>query len=136
VLVDSIILFFSFRILRVSWDQLALCYDILSTGGIETGSITEIYGEFRSGKTQLCHTLCVTCQVRFLSVHLVFHFMHELFSCYQIYVNNLYYSFHWTKVVVKERLYTLMQKVHSDHKGSCRLLTGDTLIAAISCIVP
>ncbi|KAE8735271.1 DNA repair protein RAD51-like protein 1 [Hibiscus syriacus] len=34
------------------------------TGGIETGSITEIYGEFRSGKTQLCHTLCVTCQVR------------------------------------------------------------------------
>lgn len=33
------------------------------TGGIETGSITEIYGEFRSGKTQLCHTLCVTCQV-------------------------------------------------------------------------
>jgi RecA/RadA recombinase len=33
-------------------------------GGIETGSITEMYGEFRSGKTQLCHTLCVTCQVR------------------------------------------------------------------------
>lgn len=32
-------------------------------GGIETGSITELYGEFRSGKTQLCHTLCVTCQV-------------------------------------------------------------------------
>ncbi|KAJ0856635.1 putative squalene monooxygenase [Helianthus annuus] len=29
---------------------------------IETGSITEIYDEFRSGKTQLCHTLCVTCQ--------------------------------------------------------------------------
>lgn len=35
----------------------------LLAGGIETGSITEIYGEFRSGKTQLCHTLCVTCQV-------------------------------------------------------------------------
>lgn len=35
----------------------------LVTGGIETGSITELYGEFRSGKTQLCHTLCVTCQV-------------------------------------------------------------------------
>jgi hypothetical protein len=32
-------------------------------GGFETGSITELYGEFRSGKTQLCHTLCVTCQV-------------------------------------------------------------------------
>lgn len=36
--------------------------DILE-GGIETGSITEMYGEFRSGKTQLCHTLCVTCQL-------------------------------------------------------------------------
>ena len=29
--------------------------------GIETGSITEIFGEFRTGKSQLCHTLCVTC---------------------------------------------------------------------------
>ncbi|KAK9142815.1 hypothetical protein Syun_012215 [Stephania yunnanensis] len=26
-------------------------------------SITEIYGEFPSGKTQLCHTLCVSCHV-------------------------------------------------------------------------
>lgn len=34
-----------------------------TAGGIETGSITEMYGEFRCGKTQLCHTLCVTCQV-------------------------------------------------------------------------
>lgn len=32
-------------------------------GGLETGSITEIYGEYRCGKTQLCHTLCVTCQL-------------------------------------------------------------------------
>jgi len=31
--------------------------------GIETGSITEMFGEFRTGKTQLCHTLAVTCQV-------------------------------------------------------------------------
>ncbi|WVZ90272.1 hypothetical protein U9M48_036586 [Paspalum notatum var. saurae] len=37
--------------------------DQILEGGIETGSITEIYGEFRSGKTQLCHTLCVTCQL-------------------------------------------------------------------------
>lgn len=36
---------------------------LILSGGIETGSITELYGEFRSGKTQLCHTLCVTCQV-------------------------------------------------------------------------
>lgn len=37
--------------------------DKLLGGGIETGSITEIFGEFRTGKTQICHTLAVTCQV-------------------------------------------------------------------------
>ena len=26
-------------------------------------SITEAFGEFRTGKTQICHTLCVTCQL-------------------------------------------------------------------------
>ncbi|GME95817.1 hypothetical protein B5S28_g4941 [[Candida] boidinii] len=37
--------------------------DTLLGGGIETGSITEIFGEFRTGKSQLCHTLAVTCQL-------------------------------------------------------------------------
>lgn len=37
--------------------------DKLLEGGIETGSITEVFGEFRTGKTQLCHTLCITCQL-------------------------------------------------------------------------
>ncbi|XP_013414947.1 DNA repair protein RAD51 homolog 1 [Lingula anatina] len=37
--------------------------DKLLQGGIETGSITEIFGEFRTGKTQLCHQLAVTCQL-------------------------------------------------------------------------
>nr|CAG4641003.1 EOG090X0906 [Eulimnadia texana] len=37
--------------------------DKLLGGGMETGSITEIFGEFRTGKTQLCHTLAVTCQL-------------------------------------------------------------------------
>ncbi|KAK4689663.1 meiotic recombination protein DMC1, partial [Tremellales sp. Uapishka_1] len=36
--------------------------DILG-GGISTQSITEVYGEFRTGKTQLCHTLCVAAQL-------------------------------------------------------------------------
>ncbi len=48
-----------------------LCYlttgsgelDKLLNGGMETGAITELFGEFRTGKTQLCHTLCVTCQL-------------------------------------------------------------------------
>ncbi|XP_018324343.1 DNA repair protein RAD51 homolog 1 [Agrilus planipennis] len=37
--------------------------DRLLGGGVETGSITEIFGEFRTGKTQICHTLAVTCQL-------------------------------------------------------------------------
>lgn len=32
-------------------------------GGIETQSVTEIYGEFKTGKTQLCATVCVTTQL-------------------------------------------------------------------------
>ncbi|KAI5452054.1 Meiotic recombination protein dmc1, variant 2 [Naganishia albida] len=37
--------------------------DAMLGGGIQTQSITEVYGEFRTGKTQLCHTLCVTTQL-------------------------------------------------------------------------
>jgi DNA repair protein RAD51 len=32
-------------------------------GGIETGALTELVGEYRTGKSQLCHTLAVTCQL-------------------------------------------------------------------------
>lgn len=37
--------------------------DTLLQGGIESMSITEVFGEFRTGKTQLSHTLCVTAQM-------------------------------------------------------------------------
>lgn len=37
--------------------------DALLGGGWETGAITEMYGEFRTGKTQLCLTACVTTQL-------------------------------------------------------------------------
>jgi len=37
--------------------------DALLKGGVETGSITEMFGEFRTGKTQICLQLCVTCQL-------------------------------------------------------------------------
>lgn len=37
--------------------------DTILGGGIETGAITELYGEFRTGKSQICHTLAVTCQL-------------------------------------------------------------------------
>src|SRR5918995_1826654 len=35
-------------------------FDIFLGGGIETQALTEIAGEFGSGKSQLCYTLCVT----------------------------------------------------------------------------
>ncbi len=34
-------------------------FDNLLNGGFETQSITELVGEFSSGKSQVCHTLCV-----------------------------------------------------------------------------
>ncbi|GJN87307.1 hypothetical protein Rhopal_000255-T1 [Rhodotorula paludigena] len=37
--------------------------DNILGGGIETGAITELYGEFRTGKSQICHQLAVTCQL-------------------------------------------------------------------------
>jgi DNA repair protein RadA len=38
------------------------CLDELLDGGIETQALTEVYGEFGSGKTQLCLTMCVMVQ--------------------------------------------------------------------------
>ncbi len=38
--------------------------DELLGGGLETGSITELYGAFASGKTQLMHQLCVNVQLK------------------------------------------------------------------------
>lgn len=38
-------------------------FDKLLGGGVQSLSITEAFGEFRTGKTQLSHTLCVTTQL-------------------------------------------------------------------------
>lgn len=38
------------------------CLDQLLDGGLETQALTEVYGEFGSGKTQFCLTMCVMCQ--------------------------------------------------------------------------
>ena len=38
-------------------------FDKLLGGGIQSMSITEFFGEFRTGKTQICLTLCVSCQM-------------------------------------------------------------------------
>lgn len=43
--------------------MLFFCFSKLLAGGIESMAITEVFGEFRTGKTQLSHTLCVTTQI-------------------------------------------------------------------------
>ncbi|RWR80169.1 Meiotic recombination DMC1 [Cinnamomum micranthum f. kanehirae] len=48
-------------IIRITTGSQAL--DELLGGGIETLAITEAFGEFQSGKTQLAHTLCVSMQL-------------------------------------------------------------------------
>ncbi len=50
---------------RKSIGKVSTCTDALDEllgGGVETQAVTEVYGEFGSGKTQLCHTLCVSTQ--------------------------------------------------------------------------
>jgi meiotic recombination protein DMC1 len=49
------------RVMRITSGCAAL--DQLLGGGFESMSITEAFGEFRTGKTQIAHTLCVTCQL-------------------------------------------------------------------------
>ncbi|MFW9901512.1 MAG: DNA repair and recombination protein RadA [Candidatus Thorarchaeota archaeon] len=39
--------------------------DDLLIGGIEPGAVTEIFGEYRTGKTQLAHQLCVNVQLSY-----------------------------------------------------------------------
>lgn len=47
--------------LRVTTGSKAL--DELIGGGVETQAITELSGQYGTGKTQICHTLCVTVQM-------------------------------------------------------------------------
>lgn len=37
--------------------------DAILGGGLQSMGITEVFGEFRCGKTQISHTCCVTCQI-------------------------------------------------------------------------
>lgn len=49
------------KILKITTGSEA--FDTLLGGGVETFSLTEAFGEFRTGKTQIAHTLCVTAQL-------------------------------------------------------------------------
>jgi len=49
------------NVLRLTTGSRAL--DELLGGGLETQTITEFYGEYGSGKSQICHQLCVNVQL-------------------------------------------------------------------------
>jgi DNA repair protein RadA len=49
------------NVLRLTSGSKAL--DKLLDGGLETQTITEFYGEYGSGKSQICHQLCVNVQL-------------------------------------------------------------------------
>ncbi|KNC81520.1 meiotic recombination protein DMC1/LIM15 [Sphaeroforma arctica JP610] len=55
--------------LRIKRESVVRCstgssdVDALLGGGIPSQQITEVFGEFRTGKSQLCHTMCVTAQL-------------------------------------------------------------------------
>ena len=48
---------------RFSLSTGATKLDQMLGGGVESCSMTELFGEFRCGKTQLCHALAVTAQL-------------------------------------------------------------------------
>ncbi|TRO47832.1 DNA repair and recombination protein RadA, partial [Candidatus Bathyarchaeota archaeon] len=56
------------ELLKKSQDVLRLttgskAIDEMIAGGLETQTITEFYGEYGSGKSQVCHQLCVNVQL-------------------------------------------------------------------------
>jgi len=48
---------------KVQYSMIYFEFSKLLGGGMESMAITEAFGEFRTGKTQLSHTLCVTSQM-------------------------------------------------------------------------
>jgi DNA repair protein RadA len=58
------------KVIKISTGSKA--FDNLMGGGFETGAITECFGEFGSGKTQLAHVLCVNAQKQDPDVYAVY----------------------------------------------------------------
>lgn len=87
--------------------------DTLLGGGIETGSITELFGEFRCGKTQLCHTLAVSCQVQWT-------FRMQWRSM----PHTGIHSFQRNKAVQRANVSTLIQRARFDPTEYCPLQPG------------
>jgi meiotic recombination protein DMC1 len=50
------------EVITIVWICTAAVTYVTAGHNVNTG-ITQVFGEFRTGKTQLCHTLCVTAQL-------------------------------------------------------------------------
>jgi DNA repair protein RadA len=114
-------------------------FDLFLEGGIETQALTEIAGEFGSGKSQLCYTLCVTANNRFLDEGIIFVDTENAFKVERIhqiaesrgldaekimkriFVCRIYYSAHLEAVVRS------LAKYIEQHKA--RLVIIDSIIS-------
>ncbi|KAM8889879.1 meiotic recombination protein DMC1/LIM15 homolog isoform 2-T2 [Synchiropus picturatus] len=120
-------------------------FDKLLGGGIESMSITEAFGEFRTGKTQLSHTLCVTTQlpgadghsggkVIFIDTENTFRpdrlrDIADRFSVEQdIALDNVLYARAYTSEHQMELLDFVAAKFHEDY-GVFKLLIIDSVMA-------
>uniref|UniRef100_A0A668ASV2 Meiotic recombination protein n=1 Tax=Myripristis murdjan TaxID=586833 RepID=A0A668ASV2_9TELE len=59
--VNSLFCLLTLQVFHITTGSLE--FDKLLGGGVESMAITEAFGEFRTGKTQISHTLCVTAQL-------------------------------------------------------------------------
>jgi DNA repair protein RadA len=63
-------------------------FDLFLSGGIETQALTEIAGEFGSGKSQLCYTLCVTANMLDKNNGIIFVDTKNTFRAEREYIRN------------------------------------------------
>lgn len=59
------------RVVSISTGSKA--FDAMLGGGIQSMSLSEVFGEFRCGKTQLAHTLCVCAQLPKVRLNMTTH---------------------------------------------------------------
>ena len=110
--------------------------DSLLHGGIEAGQITQVYGPPGSGKTQLCHTLCVMlpsdCMVIYIDTEGSFRpeRIQEIANARGLHPRQILQRILVTKALdikqLESRIETACSKIDSDNK--IKLLIVDSII--------
>ncbi|RWS13037.1 meiotic recombination protein Dmc1-like protein [Dinothrombium tinctorium] len=113
-------------------------------GGIESMAITEAFGEFRTGKTQLSHTLCVTCQLSndcysggkamFIDTENTFRpeRVRQIASRFDLNEENALENVAYIRAYSSEHQYEILDKVAQkfhDKNGAFRILIIDSIMA-------